>query len=350
VQTVAMQVTTPAPREVWRELIKLDPEAIPYQTPEWLDCICQTGGFRDASLLYEFPDGRRLVLPMVRRDRLPAALTTQASLPSGWGIGGLVGSGAIRAEEVAAVFDDLANLPVLRTSIRPNPRAGETWAIARPKGVIAVPRLAHVIDLEGGWDHVWTKLITKKTRNRVRKAEQSGLVVESDTSGKLVPVFYDLLSRSFDRWANMQHEPRFMARWRGRLRDPRHKFQSIAQGLGQACRIWVAWLGREPAAAIMVIQGTNVNDARGAMDKELAAPTCANHLLQSLAIEEACRAGCRYYHLGETGSSDSLAHYKSSFGARAYPYAEYHLERMPLTRFDNRLRGLAKRLIRFKDV
>jgi hypothetical protein len=120
--------------------------------------------------------------------------------------------------------------------------------------------------------------------------------------------------------------------------------------LGDACRIWVAWLDREPAAAILVLQGANVNDARGAMNKELAAPTCANHLIQSLAIEEACSSGCRYYHMGETGPSASLAHYKSSFGAQPYPYAEYRLERLPITSINSRLFGLTKRLIGFKDA
>jgi hypothetical protein len=86
------------------------------------------------------------------------------------------------------------------------------------------------------------------------------------------------------------------------------------------------------------------------MDKELAAQTNANDLLQKMAIEEACRAGCRHYHMGESGSSSSLAHFKSRFGAVAYPYAEHHLERLPLTRMDGALRQLVKRLIGFRDV
>ena len=40
----------------------------------------------------------------------------------------------------------------------------------------------------------------------------------------------------------------------------------------------------------------------------------------------------RSYHLGESGASRSLAHFKEKFGARPVPYAEYRLERLPLTR------------------
>lgn len=349
-RTQVLQVTSPAPREVWQDALKSDADALVSQTPAWLDCICAMGGYEDASRLYETPGGRQLVLPMVRRRGLPAALTTEASLPHGWGMGGLVASGTIHAEEVAAVLEDLAGRSVLRTCIRPNPLAGETWAAARPPGAIAIPRLAHVLDLNGGFERVWTKRFRSTTRRNVRKAEQAGLVVECDTSGKLVPVFYGLLQRSFDRWARQQHEPHPLARWRGRRRDPLHKFELIAQALGDACRIWVAWLNGQPAAAILVLQADNAHYTRGAMNKDLAGPTRANYLLHRLAIEDACRAGCRYYHMGESGSSASLAYFKSRFGATAHPYAEYRLERLPITSVDGRLRSLVKRLIGFKDA
>ncbi|MGH2909670.1 MAG: hypothetical protein ACRDK8_10280, partial [Solirubrobacteraceae bacterium] len=81
----------------------------------------------------------------------------------------------------------------------------------------------------------------------------------------------------------------------------------------------------------------------------LAGPTRANYLLHSLAIEEACAAGCRHYHMGETGESESLAQFKTRFGARPHRYAQYHLERVPVTAADRRLRAVVKRTIRFRD-
>jgi len=345
----AIQVTTPAPRDVWREVLQADPEALVSQTPELLDCICRVDGYHDASRLYETSDGRQLIIPLVRRNGLPTALATQASFPNSWGIGGIIAKGPIRAADITAILSDLGGEPFLRTSIRPNPLAGEIWAAGRPPGVIAVPRLAHVLDLEGGWEQVWAKRFEGPTRTKVRKAERSQLTVECDTTGRLVPVFYDLLRQSVDRWARQQHEPLLLARWRAQRRDPLHKFQHIARALGGACCIWVAWLDGQPAAAILVLRGTNAHYSRGAMNKELAGPTRANDLLQRLAIEDACLAGCRSYHMGETGTDPSLAHFKSRFGAQPYRYAEYRLERLPITAIDHRLRGLAKRLIGFKD-
>ncbi len=312
--------------------------------------MCATGGYADASRLYETREGRRLVLPMARRAHLPHALATQASFPNAWGMGGLIAPGGVRTEEIAAVLADLARQPALRTLIRPDPLAGEKWAAAKPAGVIAIPRLAHVLDLQGGFDQVWTKRFTGTARTAVRKAEQSNLTVQCDTTGKLVPIFYDLFSRSLDRWGKQQHEPLWLARWRGQQRDPLRKFQVLAKTLGDAFRIWVAWANGQPAATILVLQGANASYTRGAMDKELAGPTRANYLLHQLAIEEACRAGCRYYHMGETGASAALAQFKTRFGATAYAYAEYRLERLPITNADRKLRDLVKRLIGFKDA
>jgi Acetyltransferase (GNAT) domain len=345
----AAQVTSPAPRNVWEATLASDPNALVFHTPRWIDCVCAFAGYEDASRLYELPTGRRLVLPLVRRRNLPAPLTTEASLPSSWNPGGVVAPGGIRTGDLEAVFDDLARRPVLRTSLRPSPLDALAWAAARPPGAVLIPRLAHVLELEGGFGRVWKERFAGTARTAVRKAERSGLTVERDTSGKLVPVLYELFERSIDRWARKQHEPLALARWRRRRRDPIRKFKLIARTLGEACRIWVAWSDGRPAAAILVLQGANASYTRGMMDKELAGPTRANYLLHRLAIEEACDAGCRYYDMGVSGSSDSLAQFKTRFGARAYPHAEYHLERIPITALERHARGLVKRVIGFRD-
>jgi hypothetical protein len=330
-------------------LLEEDRQSLAFQTPTWLDCICAAGDFEDASRLYETATGARMILPMVRR-RLPRVLATQASLPAAWGMGGLVARDRPDADDVAVVFRDLIQHPALRTLIRPNPLLAEAWVAAQPVGVTAVPRVAHVLDLRGGFDEVWSQRFPAATRHKIRKAERSGLVVECDTSGRLVPVFYSLWRRSIDRWAKQQHEPRVLARWRGHRRDPLHNFERMARGMGSACRIWVAWHAGRPAAAILVLIGNNASYTRGVMDKALAGPTQANNLLHRLAIEDACRAGCHYYHMGETGFSTHLADFKRHLGAKPYPYADYHVEKLPITAADRRVRNLVKTMIGFKDV
>ncbi len=339
-RTQDIQVTTPAPRRVWQNLLESDMEALPYQTPAWLDCICAMGGYEDASRLYEMPGGRQLILPMVRRKGVPGSLVTEESLPSGWDPGGLVATGTVRVEEITVILEDIVDQPVLRTCIRPNPLRVEAWDAARLSEVIRIARQCHILDLEGGFEQVWMKRFKSTTRRGVRKAERSGLVVECDTSGKLVSVFYDLYMRWTERRAQEKHLPLSFARWLARRRDPFRKFQMVAQILGDACRIWVAWLDEQPVAtAIQLVYNSTAIYWRGASDKELAGPTRANVLLQKLMIEDACRAGCRYYHMGESGGVASLVDFKSRFGAQPYPNAEYCVERLPVTKLYDQYYG-----------
>ena len=344
----AMHVTSPAPRELWEAALASDPNALVSQTPAWIDCICSYGGYEDASRLYELAGGRRLVVPMVRRRNLPGPLAWEASMPPNWEAGGIVASGGVRPGDVAAVVEDLSGRAVIRTSLRPSPRDAPQWAAARPTAA-TVPRLAHVLELEGGFGRVWERRFTGTARTAVRKAWRSGLTVERDTSGRLVPAVYELFERSLDRWARARNEPRALARLRGRCRDPRAKFAHIARTIGAACRIWVAWRDGQPAAAIVVLQGANASYTRGMMDKELAGPTRANYLLHQLAMEEACDAGCRFYDMGDSGSSASLAQFKTRFGASPQPYVDYHIERLTFTLLERQTRRTVKRTIRVRD-
>ena len=348
---VIAKVTTPAPLEVWRDLYQHDPESLPTQSPAWLECLYAQGGYRNASRLYEFSDGQQLLIPMVKRKGLPEHLAVQASLPHAWENGGVLARREPSPEELRALFAELSKSHFLSLSLHPNPRRADLWRQAQPAEVTVIPRRAHVLDLEGGFDRVWTERFASKTRNKVRKAEKLGVVIECDSSGKLISVFHDLLRRSVDRWAAQQREPRWLARQRAAQRDPLSKFEHIARVLATACRVRVAWHERQAVAAALVLTGTNnAYYIRGVMDKALAAPVNANDLLQSLAIQDACEAGCRYYHMGESGWSENLSHFKERFGARAYDYAEYRMERFPISQLDHGLRSVVKRVIGFKDT
>ena len=101
-----LTITSPAPRAAWDELARADRDVLVTQTPAWTDCLCSVTGARDVSRLYEFGDGRRLVMPLVRPSRRPARVAAEKSFPNAWGFGGLVGPEP-RVEEVQAVLADL---------------------------------------------------------------------------------------------------------------------------------------------------------------------------------------------------------------------------------------------------
>lgn len=346
------RVVSPAPREVWKDMARDDSNAVVTQTPTWLDCICHDGTFSDASRLYEFASGRKVLLPMARRSQLPRRVATEASWPFDWGAGGAIMSGGSPSvDEVHSIFDDLARRPALRVSVRFNVPVHPVWTGPSRAGFTTIDHTTHVLDLAGGFNHVWQHRFRSAVRRNVRKAERSPIDVKVDRSGRFIPIFCDLYEQSIIRWAEQQHEPLPIARWRARHANPPRKFATVAQEFQAACAVWVASLAGEPVAALIVLQhGENAKYWRGAMNKDTASPVRANDLLHRLAIEDACTTGCRSYYMGDSRPGSSLARFKEGFGAIPHAAPTYQRERLPLTAADVRLRRVVKRALGVHDA
>ncbi|WP_432137966.1 MULTISPECIES: GNAT family N-acetyltransferase [unclassified Streptomyces] len=344
-----VRVTTPAPRETWWRLADQDPATKVTQTPAWLDCVRAGGPYEDTSRLYEFEGGTRLVLPLVSRRRRPRWLETEESWPAEWGVGGPVSPEGVGPRQARAVFDDLARRPALRVGLRLRPEDAATWAHAAPAGFREDLHTVHVLGLDGGFGAVWERRFHPRMRRDVRRAQRSDVEVEVDRTGRLVPEFYALFQQSIERWAAQQHEPLALARWRRTRAFPRKRVETVAERLGEACAIWVARHAGEPAAAIVVLRhGTHAKMWHAAMNRDLAHPVRATPLLHSLAIEDACAAGCREYDLGGSRQGASLARFKDGFGADVVASPRYYRERLPVSTVDQGLRKAVKRVIGFQ--
>jgi hypothetical protein len=340
------RVLSPAPRDIWERVLAADPLALESQSPAWADAAVAGGGLEDASRFYEMVDGRQLIVPMLRRRPSLGALSIEGSNLPGWGVGGLLAPGGATAAEHAAVFRDLAARRVLRQTIWPHPLTAGGWGAGRCGGEGAGgPRGRPPMRLRRALVAALRQLLPPRSPPR----RAGGVTVESDTTGRLIPEFYELTRQAVERWSRLQHEPQWMARRRHWLSDPRGKFEAIARALGPRCRIWVARVDGRPAASMMVLSGANAYDFRAAMDEQLAGFR-ANDLLLKAAIEQACAEGCRYYYLGDSGKSASLGQFKQRFGAEAIRYAEYRLERAPLTAGENALKWAVKRAVRFREA
>ncbi|MGW6645840.1 GNAT family N-acetyltransferase [Streptomyces iakyrus] len=353
IDTVAgpAHVTTPAPHASWWDLAAQDPDTCVTQTPAWLDCLCATGPYRDASRLYEFPDGSRIVLPLVGRARRLRRLDAQESWPAGWGIGGPVTPEGARPEQARAIFDDLARLPALRVGVRFRPQGAELWERAAPGAFRLEPHMTQAVDLDGGFGSLWQNRFHTRVRRDVKRAEKAHVDVEVDRSGRLVPVFQELYDQSIERWAAQQHEPLALARWRRRREFPTGRLAAVAARFGTSCAIWMARSAGEPAASIVVLRhGLHAKFWRAAMNRDVAHPVRATPLLYRLAIEEACEQGCRIFDLGESAPGSSLEHFKAGFGAVGRSSPRYWRERLPVSSAERGLRTAVKRVIRFQDA
>jgi hypothetical protein len=341
--TKDFKVTTPAPREIWEKLAENDPQSMIYATPKWMDCINGVEGTKDASRYYEFSNGKQVVLPLVEQRKGWRAASSLASNPTGWGQGGLIGCSNLEEDELKAILQDLRSLGYMQTSIRPSPLAAGFGTNAASECDSILKHSTHILDIREGFEHYWKKKLDSATRNKILRSEKSGLTIECDTTGQAVDDFYRVYLLWTEDRARARKYPVFLYRQLAYMREPISKFRLVSQKFGTNCQIWTAKLDGKPvASAFFLIHQLHAYYWRSQSIKSVAGPTRANEALQKAMIQEACRQGCHYYHMGESGGVPSLIQFKEKFGAEPYYYQEYFLENIPVTKIRQSIFGFIK--------
>jgi putative intracellular protease/amidase len=318
--TKALHVVSPAPLYMWQAIWEASREATIFHRPEWLAACCHTEGFEDASRLYETVDGARIVFPLVRSPALLPRWRTTWSMPVGWGLGGAFGSRALRTADVASMLNHLRGDagPLV---ISPGPVTGGAWeSIAAP---VRVRHDAHVVDVRGGFEALWSKAFSSDTRNKVRKARKRGVEVEWGPGSELVDVHWDIYLRWTRQRAATRGIPAAVALALAKRREPLVRYQAIATHLGERCQVAVARVDGEPAASVIaLVGGVHAHYWRATSDQALVRRRYANHLLVASVLERAAADGSAFVHMGESGGRRSLIEFKEHFGARPVSYHE----------------------------
>jgi lipid II:glycine glycyltransferase (peptidoglycan interpeptide bridge formation enzyme) len=206
------------------------------------------------------------------------------------------------------------------------------------------------VDLREGFDHLFAHSFTSSARRNVRKAERVGVTVERDTTGRLVPQLYELyLDWTADR-AEHSGLPLWAAATLARRREPLQMFQTLAEAVGDACRVWVARHDGEPIAGAMTfVHGAQAVYFRGYSKVAKTRRVYANNLIQSLAMQDACEAGCTSYSMGYSGGVPGLEDFKRSMGATPSWALECRIDRIHLSRAEqlsDRARNTAAQAVR----
>ena len=336
-------VERPLTRAAWDTVLRSDADALVTQSPHWAAALTRVGGWTDASRMFETPHGR-IVVPIMRKKWSSAIGGIDESMR--YGFGGLLTEPGVGAEDVAPVLAILGRERRMRLSIRPNPLHDAAWRDAA--GWKTVPRCAHIVDLAGGSDAVLGRM-RGSARRGIRRAQEAGVKITCDATGDSLPAFFELMYESRERWATKSHEPIWLARWRTRA-DSLERWRTISSVLDGRCRVYTATWEGEIVAAIIVLFGPNAHYTRGAMRRDPAAESRANYALHWEAMQDAANAGFRWYTMGESGTSSSLAAFKSHFGAAAYRYQEYRHELFPISEMDRRARSLVQQAVGFREA
>jgi predicted N-acyltransferase len=200
-------------------------------------------------------------------------------------------------------------------------------------GVVAIPRRVDVVDLTGSSQDYLSRTVRRQARQSVAKAARSGVEIERDTTGRLVPVFYDLYRSWVERWIPRSGLPAALARHSALKQEPYAKFETVAQLMGDKCRVFIAWhQGRAVASCITFVHGQHGIGWRSYSIKELAGPIGANTAVQVEGVRDAIESGCRYFDFGQSGGEPTLQNYKNSLGASPRRVIDLRIEPAALTR------------------
>jgi CelD/BcsL family acetyltransferase involved in cellulose biosynthesis len=323
---------SPAPREAWQEILAADADAMPTQTPQWLDAICSGRGWSDASRLYRLPSGRRLLLPLAARAVAGVPLVEE-SWPYSWSYGGLLAEGGPPSlAEIAMVVEDLRRRMRLRWRVQPSPLHAATWDAAVPARVARVPYRTQIVDLDAGPGSAASRF-HRTARYKVHKAERDGVKVERQELEPFMTGFDRLYTQSVDRWARQRNQPLPLARLLGRLRARPRQLARATRTLGQASELWTASYRGEPVAMdVVLVHGRHALYWLGVVDPELSRTTGGTQLLKATIFDSARRRGVRWFNLGESDVGGGVEAYKLKLGASSYDYHAYQQERLPLSR------------------
>jgi len=286
-------------RNEWDGYLKEAPYVTPFHTRDWLESLetvhrapwMPLGIFRDGDLIGLFP------CFSVRK----AFLKLFVSPLTGWAtpyLGPLCPQDTLA--EVIRAFLDLG-------------KGADYVEVLSPPEVKFLPeaieRHTYILSLDKSVDELW-KGLKRECRNRVRKAQKSGVEVEEVTSPEF---FEDYIRMAYDVYAKAKRLPPipislFFLLWE-RLRPK------------GAMRVLAAKYKEEPVAAAVFLMYRDTVYFWDGVSYRWAYPLAPNNLLHWCIIKWAAQEGFRRYDM--LGADiPGIGRFKSTFGPKlvSYPY------------------------------
>ena len=252
----------------WNAFVETCPEATGYHEWNWRDVFHTAFGHRCVYLIARTGDDVRGVLPLVQINSMLFGRTL-TSLPF-LNYGGVLAGGDGAGQALVDAAAEVARAERCRhVELRHVGRLFPALPCRQHKVTMLLPL--------AGVD--WSSL-DKKVRNQIRKAEKSGLVVESGGTG-LLEDFYAVFAR------NMRD-----------LGTPvygRALFEQVLRTFPGSARVHVVRLGTTPVAGGFTFRSRARLEIPWASSVRDYNALCPNHLLYWSVIQHAIETGCELF-------------------------------------------------------
>ena len=283
----------------WRRIVERSTDAGLAHSPEWLPVIQRAYGHDPFYLTAEDDDGGCAVLPafVVRRPFFGAVVTSMPFLDSGGPCGSSPTLKRILIEHLIAEARRIGAKSIeLRSSNRLD--IGGRPAEHKVNMTLAVP---------GDLDRLWRQ-VDKSVRNQIRKAERSGLTIESGGVERLA-AFYDIFAVRMRDLGSPVHAPGFLA--------------AVLAHFGSRARVLIALKDRVAVGGLIAIAFKDRLTVPWASCLKEYFPLCPNMLLYWEALRRACTEGFRRFDFGRSSRDSGTYRFKAQWGALEEPLFWY---------------------------
>ena len=285
----------------WQRVVNGSNGANLAHAPEWFRLIQQAYGHRPLYLSAHDGNGRCGVLPafIVRRPLFGAVVTSMPFLDTGG---------------PCATSPDLARLLVDKL-VGEARKAGATVVELRctsPVDVGTPPASAKVnmtLPLSDDPDVLWRRL-EKGVRNQVRKAERSGLSVETGGMEKLQDFYETFVVRMRDLGSPV-HGVTFL--------------KAVVDAFGTRARIVLVRKGEKTVGGLVALAFKDQLVVPWATCLKEHFALCPNMLLYWETLRAACVEGFRQFHFGRSTRGSGTYYFKCQWGAREEPLYWYRI-------------------------
>ncbi|MGD8396130.1 MAG: GNAT family N-acetyltransferase [Candidatus Eiseniibacteriota bacterium] len=307
----------------WWDWIAHSGDATFFQTPIWARLVVDS--FPDARVdtrIFELGDGARVLVPLIRRQRLGGLVVSLESMPFGT-YGGFLAERLLERPEMIAMLDALrrSHPAVSRLMVTPNPLG----RFAIPEDIFVCQNFVHFLRLDEGYDRIWKSRFSRGLRYSVRKSLRRGATVEQASGPEAFADFARLYHETARRW---ERRPPFHAGFFDNLSrlDPSH------------VQLWVTRVEGAMASGVVIFTfGEHQTPYLGGFDRAYTGYD-PNNLMYAEAMKWGARQGLRYFNFLSSAGIKGVEHFKSSFGTQRV-FFNFFLDEHPAVRALRALRG-----------